>query len=209
MGWLGFFSYLKERRRNKRESSPMPVLWRNCSLFLTHCRNCLCERKIVCCRLSHLSLGVMRLAGLLPRPSAALLDREHPYNSRHCLMCRATGCPSCTSVFHQWTVGGGTGKKQERFFFLSQLEIFIATASHPRHHRPPWGARAAGLMPTLTRGLIGGCCHFAVAKAGISGGSVSVTWTTHNPVSSWIVTLSHNFPPETDSLVYVNVWTVL
>lgn len=162
-----------------------------------------------CCQLSHLSLGVIRLVGLLPRPSAALLDREHPYNSRHCLMCRATGCPSCTSVHRRWTVGGGTGKKQERFFFLSQLEIFIATASHPRHHRPPWGACAAGLMATVTRGLIGGCCHFAVAKAGISGGSVFVTWTTHNPVSSWIVTLFHNFPPKTDSLVYVNVWTVL
>ena len=96
--------------------------------------------------------------GLLPRPSTALFGHEHPYNSHHLLICRATGCPSCTSIYRQWTLGGGMGKKQECFFFLSQLEIFIAIASHPRHHRPSSGACAANLMATVMRRVFSFSC---------------------------------------------------
>lgn len=72
------------------------------------------------------------------------------------------------------------GKKQESSFLLSQLEIFIATASCPRHHGAPSGAHTAGLMATAMSALTGGCFHFPVSKAGISGSSAF--WITHNPV---------------------------
>lgn len=206
--WCGFFFPLWKSTGGIKERA-MPVRWRNCSLFLTHCRNCLCERKIVYYGLSHLSLDVMRLVELLPCPSTALFDPEHPYRSRHCLMCRAAGCPSCMCVYLPLVDSGRMGKKPECFFFPSHLEVFITTASHPRHHRPPSGARAAGLMAAGRKGLIGGCFHFPVAKAGVSGSSAYGTWIAHNPISSWTVRLSPNFPTETDSLVRVDVWTVL
>lgn len=109
----------------------------------------------------------MHLVGLLPHPSTAPFDHEHPYNTHHLLTCRATGCPSCTSVYCQWALRRTVGKKQENSFLLSQLEIFVITAGHPRHHGAPWGAHTAALVATARSGLIGGCFHFPASQAGI------------------------------------------
>lgn len=73
----------------------MPVLWRNCSLSFVSLQELFVWEENSCC-LSPLSLDVMCSVGLLPCPSAALFDREHPYNSLHLLTCRAAGCPLCT-----------------------------------------------------------------------------------------------------------------
>lgn len=203
-GVVGFFLPVEaEQWGNKRKSTACPM--RKCSPFLTHCRNCLCERKIVCYWLSRLALW-LDFSHVLPLLFLNMsICTIHATSWRAELQAVPHACLSTASGLRE----GAPGKKQECFFFLSQLEISLAPASHPRHHRPPSGVRAAGLMAAVRKGPVGGCFHFPVAEAGISGSSVSVAWTTHNLVSSWTVMLSHNFPTETDSLVYVDVWTVL
>lgn len=150
---------------------------------MTHCRNCLCERKAVCCQSSHLGLDVMLSAGLLSCPSASLFGREHQHSSLWPPMCRATGM----CIHPRWTLRAGNEEEARAFLLPFPDGSLCLCCELPYRRRPHWSR-----LDALCKGDVstGPCFNFPMPRAGIPGSWAYLTWLS----ITWHQLPSYTFP---------------
>lgn len=168
----GFSFFLFERAQEKKRESGANA-WKKW-LFLTHCRKCLWERKIVCYRLSHLGLDLRHLLRLRLHPAAAPFEQEGPYNSCSFLSHRLSPTHLCLP---QVKSAKGNGEETKVFLLHFPAGNLHCYCKPSQAHRAASGSCREPWWPLSHEVSSEGEMRL-VAKAGICGSWVCVTWTT-------------------------------